>query len=190
MKATIFGDYVCPFCFLEIPALEKLRDVDGIELDFRAYELRPEPVETLNPRGQYLTNTWARAVYPMAEQMGIPIKLPPVQPRSRLAFEGLMVAKTAGKDQAYNKAIYEAFFQQGRDIGDGNVVVDVGRSVGIAPDVMTAALNDHRYLPDVLADEAEAAQLGITGVPAVIVNGHMLVGCQSYEELRSALTTL
>ena len=70
MKATIYSDYVCPFCFLEIPALERLRDEEGVELDYRAFELRPEPVPTLPPDGEYLTRVWDQSVYPMAERMG------------------------------------------------------------------------------------------------------------------------
>lgn len=60
-----------PFCFLEIPALERLAREDGVKLDYKTFELRLEPVPTLDPRGTYLTRTWTQSVDPLAEQLGI-----------------------------------------------------------------------------------------------------------------------
>jgi predicted DsbA family dithiol-disulfide isomerase len=116
-KAIIYCDYVCPFCFLEIPILERLRDEERAKLDYRAFELRPEPVPTLPPNGEYLTRVWGQSVYPIAGRRGLPIRLPPAQPRSRLAFEGAEFARDAGRLDAYTRAVHEAFFQCGKDIG-------------------------------------------------------------------------
>lgn len=187
MTALVFADYVCPFCFLEIPVLERLAREDGVKIDYKAFELRPEPVPTLDPRGTYLTRTWARSVYPLAEQLGIVIRLPPVQPRSRLAFEGLCFAKARGQAHAYNKAVYEAFFQAGRDIGDLAILVEIAASVGLPCEEFKHALADHTHRSQVLADEREAEDLGIDAVPAVLLNRHLLSGCVPYEDLRLAL---
>ncbi|HEV3255395.1 MAG TPA: hypothetical protein VG013_00815, partial [Gemmataceae bacterium] len=48
------------------------------------------PHPTLRPEGDYLQRAWQQSVYPLARQMGVPIKLPPVspQPHTHLAFEG------------------------------------------------------------------------------------------------------
>jgi predicted DsbA family dithiol-disulfide isomerase len=187
MKIRVYSDYVCPFCFLEIPALERLAREEGVELDYRAYELRPDPVPTLDPAGDYLTTTWARSVYPMAERMGVPIRLPPVQPRSRLAFEGAELARDRGRLAEYTRAVHEAFFQRGEDIGRPEVVIDLGAGVGLDRDELTAALADHRYLPRVLEQEAEAAAVGVDAVPTTIVGNRMLRGCVPYETLRDAV---
>lgn len=186
MKALVYSDYVCPFCFLEIPALERLAQEEGVELDYRAFELRPEPVPTLDPRGAYLTTTWQRSVYPMAEQLGVPIRLPPVQPRSRLAFEGAEFARDHGRLAPYTRAVHEAFFQQGRDIGQAQVLSDMAAAVGLDRTPFAAALADHRHLDRVLEQEAEAAEAGVTAVPTTIIGPHVLRGCVPYETLRSA----
>jgi predicted DsbA family dithiol-disulfide isomerase len=187
MKVLIYSDYVCPFCFLEIPALERLAREEGVELDYRAFELRPEPVPTLEPAGEYLTRTWAQSVYPMAERMGIPIRLPPVQPRSRSAFEGAEVARDAGKLNEYTRAVHEAFFQQGKDIGHEEVLTDIARGVGLDVAEFTAALRDHRHLPRVLAQEREAAELGISSVPSVIIGHYLVPGAVPYDTLKKVV---
>jgi predicted DsbA family dithiol-disulfide isomerase len=187
MKAIIYSDYVCPFCFLEIPALERLRDEEGIELDYRAFELRPEPAPTLPPAGDYLTRVWRDSVYPMAERMGVDIKLPPVQPRSRLAFEGAEFARDAGKLDQYTRAVHEAFFQQGKDISREDVLADIAAGVGLDAEAFRAALRDHRYLPRVLEQEREAHELGIHSVPSVIVGNYLIPGAVPYETLKRAV---
>jgi predicted DsbA family dithiol-disulfide isomerase len=190
MKIQIYSDYVCPFCFLEIPALERLAREEGVELDYRAYELRPDPVPTLDPAGEYLTRTWAQSVYPMAEKLGVPIQLPPVQPRSRLAFEGAEFARDAGKLGEYTRAVHEAFFQQGEDIGKLDVLTDIARAVGLDVTEFTAALADHRYLDRVLAQEAEAAEQGISAVPSVVVGRYLIPGVVPYETLKRVVETV
>ena len=89
VRITVWSDYVCPFCYLEEPVLERIRAEYGpsIDVQWRAFELRPAPVPTLDPAGDYLRIVWNQAVYPMARQRGMTLRLPPRQPRSRRALE-------------------------------------------------------------------------------------------------------
>ena len=187
MRIAIYSDYVCPFCFLEIPALERLAREEKVELDYRAFELRPEPVPTLEPAGEYLTTTWQRSVYPMAERLGVPIKLPPVQPRSRLAFEGAEFARENGKLAGYTRAVHEAFFQRGEDIGREDVLADVADAVGLNADDFRAALRDHRYLQRVLEQEQEAQAIGIHSVPSVVIGNYLVPGAVPFETLKQVV---
>jgi hypothetical protein len=52
----------------------------NVAIVWRAFELRPDPVPTLDPNGDYLRRLWGSSVYPLAEHLGIDIKLPPAQP--------------------------------------------------------------------------------------------------------------
>ena len=66
---------------------ELVKSAPEVEIIWRAFELRPEPVPTLDPKGDYLERVWGSSVYPLAERLGMTMKLPPLQPRSRLAHE-------------------------------------------------------------------------------------------------------
>ena len=91
------------------PAIRELERKDSsVAIVWRAFELRPDPVPTLDPDGDYLHNVWGRSVYPLAEQLGIDIKLPPVQPRSRRAHEAAHWARRHGKFRQYNDALFRA----------------------------------------------------------------------------------
>jgi predicted DsbA family dithiol-disulfide isomerase len=87
LRIEVWSDYVCPFCYLEFSILERLQRERGqqVSVAWRAYELRPDPVPTLDPDGEYLHRVWNQSVYPMARERGLALKLPPVQPRSRKA---------------------------------------------------------------------------------------------------------
>lgn len=189
---SVWSDYVCPFCYLELPVLERLRsELDGIEVEWRAFELRPDPVPTLDPNGEYLHRVWNQSVYPMADERGMSLRLPPVQPRSRKALEATEFARAAGRFDRMHRALFEAFFIEGRDIGALDVLVDIGQSVGLDPDQLRQALEAGAHAEKVIADEELARRIGISGVPALVIsaggNGYLLSGAQPYEAVRSAL---
>src|SRR5947209_7064756 len=96
IRLDVWSDYVCPFCYLEAPILNRIAEEyrGKVLIRWRALELRPEPVPTLDPDGEYLHAIWNRAVYPMAHLRGIKLRLPPTQSRSRRAFEAAEFART------------------------------------------------------------------------------------------------
>jgi predicted DsbA family dithiol-disulfide isomerase len=152
-------------------------------------------VPTLDPEGAYLHRVWNQSVYPMARERGMTLRLPPVQPRSRKAHEATAFARTAGRADAASEALFRAFFEHGRDIGDPEVLVATGREAGLDADELRRALVEGRFTGEVLADEAEAQQLGLSGVPALVVGpadgpaeqGYLLQGAQPYETVAAAV---
>ena len=105
-SVDVFIDYVCPFCFLVEPALEELRRDRDVKVNIRPFELRPDPVPTLRPEDDYLPRVWNDLVYPMAERIGIPIRLPSVspQPRTEKAFLVLQLAHEHNIAGTYSQA--------------------------------------------------------------------------------------
>jgi predicted DsbA family dithiol-disulfide isomerase len=171
IRIDVWSDYVCPFCYLELPALQRLQQQfgDQVEVLWRAFELRPDPKPTLDPDGEYLHTTWNRSVYPMAEQRGMRLKLPPVQPRSRLALEAAAFADSHGRFAAMHEALFRGFFEQGRDIGDIEVLCAIGQEAGLDAGALRQALQDGRHTAEVLDDEGLAHALGVSGVPILLL---------------------
>lgn len=196
-RVTVWSDYVCPFCYLETPVLQRLRDeMEGrVEIEWRAFELRPEPVPTLDPESAYLDDVWARAVTPMAEERGVQIRRPPVQPRSREALETAEFARERGAFDRVHASLFEAFFREGRDLGDRGVLADVAGSAGLDGDELGEALEEDRYTEKVLEDQVEARELGVSGVPALFVappgvplgEARVVEGAQPYDSVRRAV---
>jgi predicted DsbA family dithiol-disulfide isomerase len=142
--------------------------------------LRPDPAPSLDPAGEYLTRVWRDSVYPLAERLGVTMRLPPIQPRSRRAHEAAKWAQTQSLNAnqydshnqfgVYNEAVFRAFFERGEDIGNVDVLVKLARDLQLNGSSLRAALDTKQFEPSVLADEHEAAELGLNAVPAFVAN--------------------
>lgn len=190
----VWSDYVCPFCYLSEPALARAEGAfpGAVKVRWRAFELRPEPVPTLDPDGAYLHDIWARSVYPMARERGMTLRLPPVQPRSRLAHEAVAFARTSRRDAELRHALFRAFFEHGEDIGNVDVLASHATGLGLDEAALRIAIAEGAYRAEVLADEKLAEELGVSGVPAMTVRAAgnpidravSLMGAQPYEAVR------
>ena len=196
----IWSDYVCPFCYFELPVLHHLKEEFGtrVHVVWHTFELRPEPVPTLDPQGNYLRETWEDAVYPLARQRGMHVQLPPVQPRSRKAFEAAIHAREMDYFEGMHAALFHAFFVEGKDIEDTETLLEIASTVGLEMDPLKDALDAGRYTHRVLDEERQAHHLGITGVPLMLVrragqsmhNAVHVRGAVPYEELKAAVMTV
>lgn len=193
IRVLVWSDYVCPFCYLERPVLDRIRREmgDDVDIDWHSFELRPEPEPTLDPNAEYLHRVWSQSVYPMAEDRGMTLKLPPVQPRSRKAHEAAEFARESGLLDEMNQALFKAFFEEGRDLADIDVLLDIGQSVDLDADGLREALESNRYTQRVVEDQHLARQIGISGVPALIITAgaqaYLISGAQPYETVKDVI---
>lgn len=161
----------------------------SIEIRWRAFELRPPPAPTLDPNGDYLVSAWNNHVYPLAAQLQMPMQRPPIQPHSRLAHEAAKWAAEQGHFEEYHFAVFRAFFQHGKDIGDREVLKKLAADLQLDADSLHSALLNGRYTAAVLADEEEARRIEVRAVPSFVVNGKVqAAGVQTAGRLRELLT--
>jgi predicted DsbA family dithiol-disulfide isomerase len=145
-------------------------------------------VPALDPGGDYLRRAWQNSVLPLAERLGVVMRLPPLQPRSRRAHEAAKWAGAAGRFDEYNQAVFRAFFEDGEDIGDPEVLVRLATDLGMDGEGLRAALDSRQHEAAVLADEREAERLELGGVPAFVANRRaVLSGVQPLENLRALI---
>ncbi|TDD10390.1 thioredoxin [Nonomuraea deserti] len=192
-QVDVFVDYVCPFCFLVEPAIEELRRERDVEVTIRPFELRPDPVPTLRPEDEYLPRVWKDAVYPMAERVGVPMTLPSVspQPRTAKAFMVLQLARERGRAEAYTEAMFQAFFQEDRNIGEDEVIIDVATSVGLdRAEARQALHSEERRIRQREDQEYAVNVVGIDAVPSVVIGGHVLRGVPSATRLMKVVDQL
>src|SRR5262249_42049719 len=140
--------------------------------------------------GDYLQGAWQQSVYPIARQMGVPISLPPVspQPHTHLAFQGYQYAREHGKGSDYNHRVLKAFFVEGQDIGQIDVLTKLAGEVGVDKKEFEEALRTRKY------QEAHRRALrhaydeaGVTGVPMFVIGSQVLTGLQDRETLEAVI---
>lgn len=171
LRIDVWSDYVCPFCYLQLPVLDQLQQTYGeqMELGWHAFELRPEPTAPLDPNADFLRATWSRAVLPLAEKRNVVMKMPTVQPRSRKVLEAAAFARSAGLFEAFHKQVFKAFFEQGHDIGHIPTLIDLGGAAGLDADALQHALDARLHAEEVAADQQLAARLGLRAVPVLLL---------------------
>jgi predicted DsbA family dithiol-disulfide isomerase len=179
MKIRVYSDYVCPYCFLAEKLLEEVARPKGVEIEWMPFELRPAPAPALDPEGEYLQTVWKESVHPLAESLGVKITLPPIspQPRTALAFEGYQFARERGRPNEYNRRVFTAYFQQGRDIGQAGVLAELAAEAGLDREGFRGALDAGKYREthrQSLRHAIEEAH--ITAVPTLVFGRQTLRG--------------
>lgn len=139
----------------------------------------------LDPNGEYLRRVWEGSVYPLAERLGVTMRLPPLQPRSRPAHMAARWARSLGRFDEYNAAVFRAFFERGEDIGDTEVLASLASALGLDSGALLRSLVAREFEAEVVEDEREAVELGVSAVPAFVADRvAALSGVQGVEQLR------
>jgi predicted DsbA family dithiol-disulfide isomerase len=149
------------------------------------FELRAEPTPTLRPEDHYLQSAWRDSVYPLAQKLGVEIKLPRVspQPYTRLAHEGMEFAKGQGKADVFAYALFAGFFQRSEDIGKIDVLSRIAAGVGLNAAEFAAALEQGIYREQTHDLLRQSRMQMITAVPTFLIGRQRVSGLYPTETL-------
>jgi predicted DsbA family dithiol-disulfide isomerase len=190
----VFTDYVCPWCYLGDNRVKKLKQNYDITVQLVHFPLHPEtPAEgrTLlelfrcGPDEILSKNTRMKGL--MADE-GLPYNDRSHTYNSRLAQEIGTWAETQPGGNAIHDKFFEAYFVEGRNVGDVEVIIDIVKSVGLDEHEARAVLTERRFKDVVDADWEKSHNYGVTGVPTFVSQGQGLVGAQPYETLQQLMT--
>jgi predicted DsbA family dithiol-disulfide isomerase len=101
---------------------------------------------------------------------------------SRRAQELGKWAEVHGKGVPFRKAVYEAFFVEGRNIALVDELVRIAETVGLSGDEARTTLLNKSFAAAVDADWQRARELGISAVPTHLCGGKRVVGFGSYDD--------
>jgi predicted DsbA family dithiol-disulfide isomerase len=195
-KLIVWADYVCPFCWLAEVELSRGRLMEQIEqVERGAFELRPAGTPLPDPDAAWLREGWDSVIEPLARELGVTIRYPELTTRTRKAHEAAAYARSEGALEAMHEAIYRAYWEDGRDIGRIDVLVEIGATVGLDRGGLRVALDIDQWTARVLEDQARAERLEIHGVPAYALQrsagahgsgaDEVRLGLQRYDELKA-----
>jgi predicted DsbA family dithiol-disulfide isomerase len=177
-----------------VPFLEQAARQFGAQIAFEhhAFELRPDPVPLLDPKGEYIQEHWRNRVQPMAAERGLVMNIPPVQTRTRRAHGTAAFARAQARFAPVDRALFRAFFEQGVDIDDPEVLARIVKEAGLDPEELRMALGRRAFDEIVDADVALARRLGISSVPTMLVadqqgRAEPVIGAVPYEHLAAAI---
>lgn len=198
MKIEVWSDYVCPFCYIGKRTLEQALDKfphkDQVEVTFKSFELDPEaktnPDVSLDEalaKKYGMTVEQARQsnkqIIARAAEVGLAYNFDKIKLLNTLDAHRLAkYAESRGKGAEMSEKLLSAHFTESEFIGDRDTLVKLAVEVGLDAGETRNVLNGNDYTDQVRADEAEAAQLGVRGVPFFVLNRkYAISGAQPLE---------
>src|ERR1700761_9572460 len=191
MRIDFVSDVVCPWCVIGLKGLEKalenLKGTVDATIELQPFELNPG----MAPEGQNVAEHVAQkfggqtaqldaardAIKTRAADLGFTMAM---KEDSRIfnSFDAHRLVHWAGlkgKGVELKLALFEAYFTDGANISDVDVLAARAESVGLDPAEAREVLTSGAYKAEVLAAEDMWKRSGISAVPSVIVNRKFLI---------------
>lgn len=192
-KQIVFSDYICPFCFFALRRVERLREEDKIEVEWKNYELHPYIPPNGAPKhflGKAYMDVVEQSIKKIAEIENVELKSTPFIPNSHLALEASEFAKDKGVFEPFHKMVFEAYFLEGNDIGKKETLLSIAGKLKLDTEELSNALDNHLYHTRLEEALREKILYGIIGTPTFIMGKTKLVGLQEYSTLKELITQI
>jgi predicted DsbA family dithiol-disulfide isomerase len=216
LTIDIYSDVMCPWCLIGYGQLTKaLAELEGeiaAEIRWRAFELNPQMPPEGEEQEAHLQRKYGRSaedgaavrgqMKAIAEAAGVSLswegtaenagEAPPAMMWNTRDCHKLLAfaLEKAGPavQTALKLALFRAHFNHRANLGEREVLLDIAAKAGLHRVAAKAALDDPDLEARVVAEEAQAWDMNIAGVPAMIVNGtFMIPGAQAPEVYVGAL---
>ena len=212
LTIDIYSDVMCPWCLIGYGQLTKaLSELEGeiaAEIRWRPFELNPDMPAGGEEQEAHLQRKYRRPaeegarlrgqMKAIADGAGVSLSFegegeapPAMMWNTRDCHKLLALAlEQAGPEAqtALKLALFKAHFNHRRNLGDRAVLLDIAAENGLHREAAKAALDDPELEARVAAEEAQAWDMNISGVPAMIVEGKFLIpGAQAPEVYVNAL---
>ncbi len=160
---------------------------------WQPYELHPEvppqgmPAERLFG-GSGRAGGYFDRLRTLAAESGLEVNAPGLIANSRQALEAAEFARDHGAFDCYHRALFAAYFRDGRNIGDVEVLAGLAAGCGLDAGALRSALAEGRYAGGVREQMEQAREKGVTGTPAfALADRFLITGAQDITVFRDVL---
>jgi predicted DsbA family dithiol-disulfide isomerase len=180
---AIYSDVICPWCYLGKKRLEeglRLAGIEEAQIAWLPFELNPTMPAAGMDRNLYLDAKFGpgkrqeieERLSAAAREDGLAFNWPSVKrtPNTRKAHILIALAAGQGKGHMAAGALMKAYFEQGRDIGQIEVLTDIAVGLGLSGAELQAAARDEALNREIERLEQQSQEIGVQGVPFFIVN--------------------
>lgn len=196
LEIIAYSDYVCPWCYIGLQRIEELQREFPVAVEWRPFELHPEtPTTGADLRGRLGSSGRARAyrdnILLLAHESGLEMRMPMVVANSHLSLEAAEFARDHGGFEAYHRELFHAYFEEGRDIGEVDVLCEIARGCGVDDQGLRQALADRTYEARIDNITRMAREDEILSTPTFLFEGGFrMTGAQDYAVFRSVTDRL
>ena len=194
IKLDILSDPICPWCYIGKANLDRAleaRPDHQLNIEWHPFQLNPDMPEIGMDRRAYLETKFggkdnAVKVYAKiaeaAKSAGLAIEFAKIDrtPNTLDAHRLIHWAGLEGRQTAIVSRLFKAYFEEGQDIGDRTILLDMAEGAGLDRAMTKRLFESDSDLEDVRARDLHARNRGVTGVPTfVVANQHVVSGAQA-----------
>jgi predicted DsbA family dithiol-disulfide isomerase len=196
MRIDVVSDVICPWCYIGkrrlTSALQQRPEV-GAEILWHPFQLNPDMPPEGMARERYIAAKFgggqhAGRVYQNVTDVGATVGIPfhferiKVTPNTRDAHRLIRLATETGDADPVVEALFNAYFIEGRDIGDAETLATIAAEAGLDGEDAARFLASRDGAEEVLAEDMSARRIGINAVPCFIFERKYVVsGAQEPE---------
>ena len=118
-----------------------------------------------------------------ADTLGLPFGDREKTYNSRMAQELGKWAEAENAGDRFHQAVFQAYFAEGINIGRAKHLMAIAESVGLSGDEAHDILVQRTFKQQVDEDWNRSLEMGVTAVPTFVMNGRLLVGAHSFDQL-------
>jgi predicted DsbA family dithiol-disulfide isomerase len=202
-RLDVISDAICPWCFIGKRQMERALGQVGdlrFAVAWRPFQLNPDmPAEGVD-RAAYRAAKFGSAersaeldarVAEAGAAVGIAFRFDRMArtPNTVNAHRVIRLAGEAGHQDAVVEALFRAYFLEGMDIGDTDVLAEVASGAGMDGAAVRRHLAGEDGAAEVREEDAAARRAGLSGVPTFALDGHVLFsGAIASDVMAEALT--
>lgn len=207
MKIAFVSDVSCPWCIIGLggleQALDRVGDLVEADIHFEPFELNPN----MPPEGQNIVEHVAQKYGATPEQSAASRKMihdraaevgfrMATSERSRIyntfdAHRLLHWAGLNGAQPALKQALFDAYFTDGENPSDHDVLVAAAERAGLDPGAARTILVSGAYADEVQAEEDFWRAEGVSAVPTIVINNkYMITGSHPPEAFERAIRNI
>lgn len=207
IQVEIWSDVICPFCYIGKrqfeTALRQFEHNRPVKILWRSFQLDPEAnpkpgkkaMEDLaEKKGWSLTQTAQASaqVVEMAKRVGLNFNMErAISANSKDAHRLIHLANQKGKQSEAKERLLAAYFSEGLDIGNREILIRLGSEIGLDSEEVIRTLQTNSMEEAVHYDIYQAKQLGISGVPFfVFQNKYSLSGARGTDTFLQIINSL
>ena len=204
LRIDIVSDAICPWCYIGKRQLERALGTlaqEGLHFSvhWNPFQLNPDMPKEGRDRAAYRAQKFGNPervremderVTGAAANVGLPFHLDLIQrtPNTLDAHRLIWLAGREGMQDAVMEAVFVAYFTQGRDIGDHDVLAECAALGGMDRASVADFLGGEVAAQEMLAADRAAREAGVNGVPSFFLDGYGLYsGAMPAETMAEAL---
>jgi predicted DsbA family dithiol-disulfide isomerase len=178
----VYFDYASSLCYIASRIVARLEAELDVVVRWRPVHIAAQYAQCKH--GTLIGGDTRGKIERVAQETGVPLRIPACWLDSQAALEGAFFAEEHGRLPEYHRGVFAAAYEGGEDIGERAILIRVADQAGLPVGQFMECLATRRTAPPLAATLEEARRHGVVGYPTFYLGEFPLTGIQPHDTMR------